>query len=115
MVEQLENIPGISVSVVPNDGKTYEHPLMARVPNVRIDIDKEALGLDSVNKVYEAMQSGKTGIFIRFPRFEDREFGPFTHWASIFLFTYFLRDGEEEIVVKKMREVFINQPWRGAS
>jgi L-seryl-tRNA(Ser) seleniumtransferase len=111
MAQQLEDIPGIFVSLIPNDGKTYEHPLMARVPNVRIDIDKEAFGLDSVDKVYEAMRSGEPGIFIRFPRFEDREFGPFSNRASIFLFTYFLRDGEEEAVAKKMREVLTCQPW----
>ncbi len=112
MAKQLENIPGVSVSIVPNDGETYEHPLMARVPTVRIDIDKGALGLDTIDKVYEAMQSGDPGIFIRFPRFEDREFGPFTHRASVFLFTYYLRDGEEEIVAKKMQEVLTGQPWR---
>lgn len=110
MATQLENIPGISASVIPSDGKTYEHPLMARVPNVRIDIDKEALGLDTIDKIYEAMRSGEPGIFIRFPRFEDREFGPFTHQASIFLFTYFLRDGEKEVVVKRIREILTSQP-----
>ena len=113
MANQLEGIPGVSVSIVPNDGKTYEHPLMARVPNVRIDIDKKALGLDSIKKVYEAMQKGEPGVFIRFPRFEDREFGPFTNQASVFLFTYYLRDGEEKLIAKKMREVLSKQPWRG--
>jgi len=112
MAKQLEGIPGVSVKVVPNDGKTYEHPLMARVPSVRIDIDKVALGLDSINNVYEAMQNGESGVFIRSPRFEDREFGPLTHRASVFLFTYYLRDGEEELVAKKMREVLTKQPWR---
>jgi L-seryl-tRNA(Ser) seleniumtransferase len=112
MVKQLEDIPGISVSVVPNDGKTYEHPLMARVPNVKIDIDKAALGLDTVGKIYDAMRNGEPGIFIRSPRFEDPEFGPFTNRASVFLFTYYLRDGEEEIVAKRMREVLTKCPWR---
>jgi L-seryl-tRNA(Ser) seleniumtransferase len=112
MAKQLEGIPGVSASVIPNDGKTYEHPLMARVPSVRIDIDKEALGPSSINQIYEAMQKGKPGIFIRFPRFEDREFGPFTHKASVFLFTYYLRSGEEKLAAEKMLEVFKKQPWR---
>jgi len=29
MAKQLERIPGVSVNIVPNNGKTYEHPLMA--------------------------------------------------------------------------------------
>ena len=113
MAKQLEGIPGVTVSVVGNDGEIYEHPLMARVPSVRIDIDKVALGLESINKVYEAMESGEPGIFIRSPFVEDREFGPFTHRASIFLFPYYLRDGEEEIVAEKMRKVLTKKPQRG--
>jgi len=111
MAQRLQGIPGIYVSVVPNDEKTYEHPLMARVPNVRIDVDKEALGLSTIRSVYDAMSGGDPGIFIRFPRFEDREFGPFTNRASVFLFTYYLRDGEEKIVAERMRKVLTTRPW----
>jgi len=112
MVKQLAGIPGVSVSIVANDGDVYEHPLMARVPNVRIDLDKKMLGLDTVSHVYKAMQDGEPGVFIRSPRFEDREFGPFTSCASVFLFTFFLREGEAELVVAKMRDVLRKQPWR---
>jgi len=111
MAQHLQGIPGTYVSVVPNDGKTYEHPLMARVPSVRIDVEKEALGLSTIRSVYDAMSRGEPGIFIRFPRFEDREFGPFTSRASVFLFTYYLRDGEEKIVAERMREVLTTRPW----
>ena len=111
MAQRLQGIPGVYVSVVPNDGKTYEHPLMARVPNVRVDIDKEALGLSTIRSVYDAMSGGEPGIFIRHPRFEDMEFGPFTSRASVFLFTYYLRDGEEKIVAERMREVLTTRPW----
>lgn len=111
MAKQLEDIPGVSASVVPNDGDVYEHPLMARVPNVRIDVDKKALRLDSIKRVYDAMQDGEPRVFIRFPRFEDREFGPFSSRASVFLFTFFLRDGEEELVATKMRDVLLRKPW----
>lgn len=111
MAEHLQGIPGVYVSIIPNDGKTYEHPLMARVPNVRIDIDKEALGLSTIRSVYDAMSRSEPGIFIRFPRFEDREFGPFTSRASVLLFTYYLRDGEEKIVAERTREVLTTRPW----
>jgi L-seryl-tRNA(Ser) seleniumtransferase len=111
MARHLEGIPGVNVSVIPNDGKTYEHPMMAHVPTVRIDIDKAALGLSTVRNVYHAMEKGEPGIFIRFPRFEDREFGPFTSKASVFLFTYFLRDGEEKTVAERMRDVLTIRPW----
>jgi hypothetical protein len=57
------------------------------------------------------MEKGEPGIFIRFPRFEDREFGPFTSKASVFLFTYFLRDGEEKTVAERMRDVLTIRPW----
>lgn len=115
MAGRLEGIPGISVRVIPNDGKMYEHPQMAHVPTVRIDIDKEALGLPSIRGVYEAMEKGEPGIFIRFPRFEDREYGPFTNRASVFLFPYFLRDGEEKVVAERMRDVLITRPWKNQS
>jgi L-seryl-tRNA(Ser) seleniumtransferase len=109
---ELKGISGVSVSVVPNDGEQYEHPLMARVPTVRIDIDKRALCLDSINRVYDDMERGEPSIVIRTPFVEDREFGPFSNRASVFLFTYYLRDGEEELVAKKMRAVLTNQAWR---
>ena len=111
MASHLEGISGVYPSVIPNDGKTYEHPQMAHVPNVRIDIDKEALGLTTIRSVYEAMEKGEPGVYIRFPRFEDREYGPFTNKASVFLFTYFLREGEEKIVANRMREVLTTRPW----
>ena len=111
MASHLEGIPGVHPSVIPNDGKTYEHPQMARIPNVRIDIDKEALGLTSIRSVYEAMEKGEPGVYIRFPRFEDREYGPFTDKASVFLFTYFLREGEEKIAAERMRQVLTTRPW----
>lgn len=107
----LQGIAGVDVRIVPNNTKEYEHPLMPHTPVVRIDIDKEALGLQSIESVYKAMREGDPGIFIRFPRFEDREFGPFSHQASVFLFTYYLRDGEEKIVAERMRHVLTNRPW----
>jgi uncharacterized pyridoxal phosphate-dependent enzyme len=107
----LQGIPGVDVIIVPNNTKQYEHPLMPHTPVVRIDIDKESLGLSSIESVYKAMREGEPGIFIRFPRFEDREFGPFTNRASVFLFTYYLREGEEKIVADRMHNVLTNQPW----
>lgn len=112
MARHLEGIPGVYVSVVPNDDRAYEHPMMARTPTVRIDIDKNLLGLTTIQSVYESMQNGDPGIFIRFPRFEDREFGPFTSKASVFLFTYFLRNGEEKIVAERMKNVLTRHPWK---
>ena len=111
MAQRLQGIPGVYISVVPNDGRTYEHPLMARVPNVRIDIDKETLGLSTMRSIYDAMSGDEPGIFLRQPRFEDVEFGPFTSRASVFLFTYYLRDGEEKIVAERIREVLTTRPW----
>ena len=111
MEQALRGIPGIEVSVVHNDGRSYEHPLMAHVPVVRLDLDKEILGLSTVESVYDAMASGEPGIYIRHPRFEDPEYGPFTCKASVFLFTYYLRNGEEKIVTDRMKEVLTTRPW----
>jgi len=58
------------------------------------------------------MEKGEPGVYIRFPRFEDREYGPFTDKASVFLFTYFLREGEEKIAAERMREVLTTRPWK---
>jgi L-seryl-tRNA(Ser) seleniumtransferase len=111
MAEQLDDIIGVNVNVIPNNGKTYEHPLMPRTPVVRLDIDKEVLNMKTIQSLYTAMRDGEPGIYLRFPRFEDREFGPFTSHASVLLFTYYLRDGEERIVAKQMKNVLINKPW----
>jgi len=111
MADHLTGLPGVTVSVIPNDGTTYEHPLMARTPVVRIDVDKAALGLKTMQSLYTAMQEGEPGIYLRFPRFEDREFGPFTSRASVFLFTYYLRDGEEQLVAERMKSVLTAKPW----
>ncbi len=112
MAEQLDNLTGVYVSIVPNDGKTYEHPLMPHTPVVRIDIDKEALGMKTIQSLYAALREGEPGIYLRFPRFEDREFGPFTSRASVLLFTYYLRDGEERIVAERMKSVLTKRPWK---
>ena len=112
MAEQLDGITGVNVSVIPNDGTTYEHPLMPRTPVVRLDIDKEALSMKTIQSIYASMRDGEPGIYLRFPRFEDREFGPFTSRASVLLFTYYLRDGEERIVAERMKSVLTNRPWK---
>lgn len=111
MEQRLQGIPGVYAGVVPNNGKIYEHPLMAHVPTVRVDIDKDVLGLSTIQSIYDAMILGEPGVYIRHPRFEDLEFGPFTNRASVFLFTYYLRDGEEKIVADRMCEVLKNKPW----
>ncbi|MCW4038291.1 MAG: hypothetical protein NWF13_06095 [Candidatus Bathyarchaeota archaeon] len=112
MAEQLDRITGVNVSVIPNDGTTYEHPLMPRTPVVRLDIDKETLSLKTVQSLYAVMREGEPGVYLRFPRFEDREFGPFTSRASVLLFTYYLRDGEERIVAERMKSALTNRPWK---
>jgi L-seryl-tRNA(Ser) seleniumtransferase len=112
MAEQLDNLTGVYVSIVPNDGKTYEHPLMPHTPVVRIDIDKEVLGMKTIQSLYAALREGEPGIYLRFPRFEDREFGPFTSRDSVLLFTYYLRDGEERIVAERMKSVLTKRPWK---
>jgi uncharacterized pyridoxal phosphate-dependent enzyme len=112
MAEQLTGLAGVNIHVIPNDGKTYEHPLMARTPVVRLDLDKEALGLKTMQSLYAAMREGEPGIYLRFPRFEDREFGPFTSRASVFIFTYYLRDGEERLVAERMKNVLTDRPWK---
>jgi L-seryl-tRNA(Ser) seleniumtransferase len=111
LAAHLQGLKGVDVNIIPNNAKQYEHPLMPHTPVVRIDIDKEMLELSSIESIYQAMREGNPGIFIRFPRFEDREFGPFSNRASVFLFTYYLRDGEEKIVADRMHQVLTTRPW----
>jgi L-seryl-tRNA(Ser) seleniumtransferase len=111
LAAHLQGLKGVDVNITPNNAKQYEHPLMPHTPVVRIDIDKEMLELSSIESIYQAMREGNPGIFIRFPRFEDREFGPFSNRASVFLFTYYLRDGEEKIVADRMHQVLTTRPW----
>lgn len=111
LAAHLQGLKGVDVNIIPNNAKQYEHPLMPHTPVVRIDIDKEMLELSSIESIYQVMREGDPGIFIRFPRFEDREFGPFSNRASVFLFTYYLRDGEEKIVANRMHQVLTTRPW----
>jgi len=111
LATQLDGVAGVDVCVVPNDGQAYEHPLMARTPVVRVDVDKEALGLLTMQSLYAALRDGDPGIYLRFPRVEDREFGPFSRRASVFLFTYYLRDGEAQVVAERLKRVLTDRPW----
>jgi L-seryl-tRNA(Ser) seleniumtransferase len=100
---QLRDIKHVEVSIVPNDGVRFEHPMQPRVPRVQLEIDTKALGV-SLDAIYQAMAAGDPPIKLR-TEFAYYDHSAFTSHGICLIDTYFLRDGEEKIVADRLRTV----------
>jgi L-seryl-tRNA(Ser) seleniumtransferase len=99
MAEQLTNVPDVKVTIIPNDNQCYEHPVSANVPKVLVEWDAATLGITAPD-LTRVLLDGDPPISIRTPRIV----GVHTSKAQRVLDTYFLQDGEETIVVNRVRE-----------
>ena len=99
---ELDKIPDLDVSIIPNDERHHEHPFSPRVPRVLFQWDKEKLPITGV-QLDEALQAGDPPIFIR----NSKYYNYFTNreWRQIDPF--FLRDEEVDIVVDSVKRVFL--------
>ncbi len=103
IVKQIEDIPHLTVRIIPNDDKDYEHPISAHVPKVYMEWDQEKIGFDAQG-LDEAIAEDDPPISLRPPRLTQSYT---TTSRSIRLIdTYFLRDGEEKIVSERLKKVF---------
>ena len=97
---ELEGIPGVEVSIIPNNESYHEHVYSPYVPRVLIQWDAGELGLTGVD-VDEAMAVENPPIYLRSQKYHNY----FTNkeWRQVD--TYYLRPSEELIVAERLRRV----------
>lgn len=97
---ELEGIPGVKVSIIPNNESYHEHVYSPHVPRVLIQWDAGELGLTGVD-VDEAMAVEEPPIYLR----SQKYYNYFTNreWRQVD--TYYLRPREELIVAERLRRV----------
>jgi L-seryl-tRNA(Ser) seleniumtransferase len=97
---ELEGIPGVEVSIIPNNESYHEHVFSPHVPRVLIQWDARELGLTGVD-VDEAMAVEEPPIYLRSQKYHNY----FTNreWRQVD--TYYLRPSEELIVAERLRRV----------
>lgn len=103
LVLELRDIPHVDVTIIPNDGVHFEHPMQPRVPRVQLAIDTHALGL-TLPDIHKAMAADDPPIRLR-PEFAYYDHSAFTSHSILLIDTYFLRDGEETLVAARLRDV----------
>ena len=103
LVHELRDIPHVDVTIIPNDGVHFEHPMQPRVPRVQLAIDTHALGL-TLPDIHKAMAVDDPPIKLR-PEFAYYDHSAFTSHSILLIDTYFLRDGEETLVAARLRQV----------
>ena len=98
---ELQKIPGLSVSIIPNDGIYYEHLMMPHVPRVLMEWDREKMGFNAED-LDCFMTEDDPPIFLRnihyFNYYSNKE------WRMID--TFFLRSPEEKIIVERLNKYF---------
>jgi len=98
---ELQKIPGLSVSIIPNDGIYYEHLMMPHVPRVLMEWDREKIGFNAED-LDCFMTEDDPPIFLRnihyFNYYSNKE------WRMID--TFFLRSPEEKIIVERLNKYF---------
>jgi L-seryl-tRNA(Ser) seleniumtransferase len=95
---ELEGIPGIELTIIPNDERLHEHPFSPHVPRLLIQWDADALGLTGED-VDEAMAGEDPPVFLR----RTKYYNYFTDKAWRQVDPFYLREGEEKIVAERLR------------
>jgi len=101
MSDELGQIAGLDVCVIPNDEQFHEHVYTSHVPRVLIQWDKEEKGLTG-DDLDDILARGETPIFLR----KGKYYNYFTNreWRQID--TFYLRDDEVNIVLNRLRDIF---------
>jgi D-glucosaminate-6-phosphate ammonia-lyase len=97
---ELGGIPGVEVTIIPNNEAFHEHHFTPHVPRVLVRWDPAVLGLTGED-VDEAMAGEDPPVFLRRGKYYDY----FTNrdWRQVD--TFYLRDGEEKIVAERLRRI----------
>jgi seryl-tRNA(Sec) selenium transferase len=99
--DALGGIPHVSVTIIPNDATLHEHPVMSHVPRVLIQWDAEQLGM-TAEDLDRAVSQDDPPIFLRNIHYADY----YTNQQWRLIDTFFLREGEPEIIVDRLKRIF---------
>lgn len=99
----LDGIPHLSVTIMPNDEAYHEHPVMAHVPRVLMQWDAEQLGM-TAEDLDRAVRQDDPPIFLRNTHYAEY----YTNKQWRLIDTFFLREGEPEIIVTRLKKIFAN-------
>jgi L-seryl-tRNA(Ser) seleniumtransferase len=100
LVDVLSGIPNVSVHIIPNDATYHEHPVYPHVPRVVVEWDAGTLGLSPAD-VDTAMAAEDPPIVLRRGIYSNI----YRNKAWRLIDTYYLREGEEQIVAERLRRV----------
>lgn len=101
---ELSNIPGVDVVIIPNDETFHEHPIMPHVPRVLVEWDEKTIKL-SPSDVDLYMAEEDPPIFLR----RGIYFDYYTNKAWRLIDTYYLRKDEEKIVAERLRRILMKK------
>jgi L-seryl-tRNA(Ser) seleniumtransferase len=100
LLNALEDIPHVDVQIIPNDESFHEHPVVPHVPRVLIQWDPAELGLTE-GQLDEAMAAEDPPVFLKERHYENYH----TNKAWRIIDTYFLCEGEPQIVAQKLKRI----------
>ncbi len=100
-VKELGDIPGLQVSIIPNDESSHEHVSMPHVPRVKIEWDTNAMGFSAADLDLH-MASEDPPVVLRKGIYHDY----YTNKAWRLLDTFYLRAEEVLLIAKRLTEKF---------
>jgi L-seryl-tRNA(Ser) seleniumtransferase len=102
MAKALSAISSLSTRIVRNDAHDFEHPISALVPRVLFEWDAASVGFDAA-KLDALLAAGDPPIKLRQPRMTQ---GVTNSKCIRLVDLYFLRPGEPELVIERIKQAF---------
>lgn len=100
LLNALEDIPHVDVQIIPNDESFHEHPVVPHVPRLLIQWDPARIQL-TAEELDRAMAVEDPPVFLKERHYENY----FTNKAWRIIDTYFLREGEAQIVAQRLKRI----------
>jgi D-glucosaminate-6-phosphate ammonia-lyase len=100
----LSEIPGVDVTIIPNDETLHEHPCMPYVPRVKVEWDEILLELSPID-VDNLMADEDPPVFLR----KGIYYNYYTIRAWRLIDTFYLREGEDKIVAERLQRILSNK------
>lgn len=106
LMNELESIKPVEVQIIPNDESLHEHPVVPHVPRVLLQWDPAELCM-TAEQLDEAMAAEDPPVFLKERHYENY----YTNKAWRIIDTYFLREGEAQIVAQRLKRILKGAPW----
>ena len=101
IAQELAHIPNLTTTVIPNDENYHEHPAMPLVPRVKIEWDPEQVKL-TPDELDQAAAENDPPVALRGSYYYQY----YTNKPWRLIDTYYLREGEEQIIIDSLRRIF---------